>query len=643
MEHAKVVGGRDLIQHPHLPEPFPSDRQFWTCPHTGLRVPMRKQENLEYREKVLREAERDPVLQADLLAACRESGLFWINTFGWTYWQFEIDSATGGMRPAKIAHQPMITWECQERAWADFEYAFEHGEDLLVSKSRDMGASWECLFFDHHKWLFRSGCQIREMSRKEFYVDGPTSDSLFWKHDYINTWLPEWMRPPDVLERGSKNRTKLRIHNELNGSTIAGETTAKYAMSGGRCQILLLDEFSKVENGEEIRTATADVTPCRIVNSTPAGAGTAYSRWKNSGQIKVVPLMFWDHPEKGRGRFVIKDETTGKFSISSPWLEHEKMRRTEKEIAQECYAHDLETGDTFFDLGELDKHIVLFAREPISRHSIKLKGKIPDEDIPGILRRRAQQAYDRRPAKNNGLLDVWVELIDGRPDQSKTYMFGIDTSTGRGASESVVSIKCKQTGEKIAQWASRSTRPHEFARTIIALALWVGGAKPHSLPYLKWEKNGPGLDLGELLVKQFKYPHYYCSETQGTVAEKKTDKYGFHVSRDSKMLLLQAYERALKQGKFINHDRRSIEQAKYYIYYPGGGIGPAELQDAKQAEMLLHGDRVMADALTVDSKDVGEPKRGKPQAPGKSWGYRFEAWKRSHRKTSSWRKKFSFV
>jgi len=262
--------------------------------------------------------------------------------------------------------------------------------------------------------------------------------------------------------------------------------------------------------------------------------------------------------------------------------------------------------------------------------------------IPNILRRRDKSVVSARKVRE-GKLDVWVELIDNRPDQSKTYIFGIDTSKGQGASESVVSIKCKQTGEIIAKWKCRNTPPYEFARTIVALALWCGGANPQRLPFLKWENNGPGWDLGRLLVQDFKYPYYYCSETIGKVGNKKTDKYGFHVSRESKELLLRAYERALLQGKIINHDKQSLEQAKYYIYYPGGGVGPADLTDKKLADKLLHGDRVMADALSNEDKEVAKPKKAKVNAPYQSFGWRYNRWKKSNQRQKGWRKKFSFV
>ena len=634
--------GTGFVEAPKLPTPFPSGRRYWTCPKTGLVVPKWKEENIAWREKLLQEAEHDYVMQQDLLAACAASKLFWVNTFVWTYHQFETDAGTGKQILSKRPHQPMITWDIQDELFNWLDERFEEAEDGLIDKTRDMGASWCCLEFNHHLWLFRPKTEIREMSRVEDLVDGPLAGSLFWKHDYINAYLPEWMRPPKVLERGRSNRTKLRIHNELNGSTIGGGTTQKYAFRADRAAIMLLDEFAMVEDGSAVRTSTSSVAPCRIVNSTTVGAGTEYSRWKNSGQVKVFSLMFWEHPEKGKNRFVVQDESTKEYRISSPWRENLFSWMTPREIASEIDGVDLEAGAAFFGLGIIDKHMALYARECKEFYNITLKSGIADDKIPDILRRRDEKSYSIHRAKN-GKLEVWGELVNGKPDQSRTYICGIDTSKGQGASESVVSIKCKQTGKIIAKWKCRNTPPYEFARIIVGLALWIGGANPQRLPYLKWENNGPGWDLGRQLVKIFRYPYYFVSETVGKVTDTKTKKYGFHVSRESKELLLRAYERALMQGKIINHDKRGLEQAKYYIYYPGGGVGPADLSDKTAADKLLHGDIVMADALTVEDREVMKPKEGSTSAPYKSWGWRYEEWKKKKEQPKGWRKRFSFA
>lgn len=627
---------------PTLSSPFPSGRKIWRCPKTGLIVPMEVEKNLKYREIILRKAENDTAMQADLLAASKESLLWWVNTFCWTKWEWEFDPTLNQIVLAKQAHHPFVTFERQDEFFTWLQTRFETGKDGLVDKSRRMGASWACVIYLHWLWLFRPNTEIREISRSEWYVDAPISDSLFYKHDYINTWLPEWMRPPGVMMRGRANRTSMRIFNELNGSTIAGESTTKHALSAGRCAVILLDEFAKVDNGDAIRTATADVAPCRIVNSTVAGPGTAFSEWKHSGLIDVFSLMFWDHPTMGMGRFVLQDPVTKTFQISSIYAEHEKKRRSEKELAQELYAIDALAGDTFFSLKELNTHIALNARPPKTFYNIDLKRGVANDQIPQIIQRRDTRFYTiSKPGK--GKLEVWGELIDGRPDQGKTYIFGIDTSKGQGASESVVSIKCKQAGEIIAKWKCRFTTPAEFARVIVALSLWCGGSAPQRLPYLKWENNGPGWELGKLLVKDFRYPHYYRAKSVGTVIEKEGKKYGFQTSRESKELLLRAYEQALLQGRTINHDERGLEQAKKYIYYPNGGVGPAKLQDKKLAERLLHGDIVIADALTTEDREVAEPKKTRKQAKYGEWGYRFEQWKKKKARSKGWREKYNFA
>jgi hypothetical protein len=37
-----------------------------------------------------------------------------------------------------------------------------------------------------------------------------------------------------------------------------------------------------------------------------------------------------------------------------------------------------------------------------------------------------------------------------------------------------VSIKCKETGEKVGEWADAKFPPYEFAPIVAALAIWVG-------------------------------------------------------------------------------------------------------------------------------------------------------------------------
>lgn len=627
---------------PELKSPFPNISDYWEDPKTGISIPKQERVNIEWRKNLLKRAEHDIILQNDLLAASKESLLFWINTFVWTFHQFDVDPETGKRIDAINPHVPFISWEIQDGLFNKFEICIKVGEDILINKSRDMGASWSCIAFLHWIWLFMKDKQLLELSRTEPYVDqAGNMKALFQKHDYLNNWLPIWMRPPECLYN-EKNRTKMHLSNILTGSVIDGESTTQHAASGDRRFIALLDEFAKVDKGALMRSATRDAAYVRIINSTPFGPGTEYSRWKNSGQIKVFVLPFWEHPQKGKNRYVEETET-GKYEIRSPWFNEEEKVRSPKELAREVLMQDIESGDVFFTTHNIDKHIALFAKEPKTRWNIELKKGIAKDAIRDILRKKDESSTVCRRAKS-GKLRVWTNLILNRPDQSKSYIFGIDLSKGQGASNSVVSIKCKETGEKIAEWRDANTPPYDMVYIVIALALWCGGCRPRKLPFLKWESNGPGWDFGRIIVKEINYPYYYRHVKAGNVTDRKTQSYGFHMERQSKFELLSLYDRVLAHGNYINHSKDGLEEAKLYIHYKDGGIGPAYLVEESSSAKKTHGDIVIADALTLDDKELPRTKIQEDIIPHNSMGYRFKLAKSRRKKLrdKSWRKAFDF-
>jgi len=575
-------------------------------------IPKQEAENIEWREQVITDAENDKGYQNDLMAMCKDSLQLWINLFSWTYHQMDVED--GERVISQNADAPFISWEIQDDAFdrllkclsmLDPDDPSRKAEDILFDKSRDMGASWICINFIHWLWLFNEGSQLLELSRVEDYVDkAGNMKALFQRHDYINQWLPEWMLPPDC-QYGRRYRTKMHMKNTLNGNCIDGESTTKHATSGDRRLVGLLDEFSKVENGSEMRSATRDACLMRIINSTGAGPGTEYSKWKKSGKIKVFPLMWWDHPDKGKDRYVVQDPITKAWKIRSPWYDNEEKVRSPKEMAREVDAIDMEAGSMRLTTDNIDRHIALFGREPLSRWSISFKKGVADDSIKTLLKRKDVSRVESKRTKS-GELRLWVHLVNGRPDQTKDYIFGIDISKGQGASNSVVSIKCKQTGEKVAEWRDAETPPYEMAKIVVALALWVGGRK--KLPFLKWEMNGPGWDFGRVTVKTYQYPYYYRMRKPGDRQEKKLKKYGWHSSQTAKDILMDAYDRALAHSKYINHSIWALEEAKMYVYYDGGGCGPAELVEESASARKTHGDCVIADALTVDTRDAGSGK-----------------------------------
>ena len=599
---------------PKLSTPFPNQLKIWTDPITGFQVPKNIQENLEYRARILREADGDISFQSDLYTACRKSILFWANAFVFTFKLREVDDL-GHQRQAEGVHAPYVTWAIQDDHLQAIQKAIEEGYDLATDKSREMGASWDHILVFEHQFLFRPDSIFLEISRTEEYVDrSDNPKSLFWKHRYIRKWLPQWMLPPisDIT---------MHFSNLANGSKIDGESANSNAASGDRRRAVLLDEFAKVEQGTKMRWATSDVTACRLPNSTPAGPGTEYSKWVLGGQIKVFKMPWWEHPEKGKGRYVVQDEVTKAWKIRSPWYDAEGERRTPQEIAQEIDMDHIGSGRTVFNAQPIEQHKALFAKPATFTRGFDFLKGVAQDAMPGII---CRSQINQLQISKTGAWRFWLANTGGRPDQTKTYVMACDISKGQGASNSTCSVLCAETREKISEFADANIPPYDFARVVCAAAVWFGGARNGGHPLIIWEANGdPGYDFGRVLVKTFSYPNYYVDRAVGTASEKTGKRYGWHSSREKKAQLMGLLDRAYAKGGIINHSLEALNEALIYVHYEDGGCGPSDYVRESESVRAAHGDRVISDALVllgVEDSPLG--KFTEPLPPWRSMGYR---------------------
>lgn len=617
---------------PELDEAFPVIRDTWTCPVTGIAVPKRPEQNLLWRADMLKWAEEDREFQVDLATACSQSLLFFVNGFVFTRRVFE-PGQDGEIVQASNKHVPMVTWAIQDEHIRKIEEAIDQGKSLLTDKSRDMGATWDHIAVYTHRLLFREHESHLLLSRKEDAVDlldglpkgypyGAVADpgTLFGKVDYILSRLPEWMLP-------RLSRKKMHVVNLDNGTRLDGESANATAGSSDRRTSVFMDEMAKMLEGESIKRSTADVTACRLPCSTPNGAGTAYTKWRLSGQIDVFVLPWWEHPEKGAGRYVEQDDL-GRWRIRSPWYDREAEKRSPREMAIEIDMDHIGSGDTFFEGNVIEEHKMLFARPAPRRLGINWKKSVPDAEVPSKIAKRDLQAIQKT---GNGPLRLWASLIRGRLDQTKSYNLGIDISKGQGASNSVISIACNETREKVAEWADANTPPYELARIVTAMAVWVGGRD--RLPLIIWENNGdPGFDFGNQLVRTYQYPKIYFAKQVGTLSGKRGKRYGWRSSREGKAEALGMLRRAYAHGGYINHSKEALEEALTYVVFSDGGIGPATMQEESASARATHGDRVIADMLNVvafnDSPKMREDDR---KVPSRSIGYRLQQFKKRNK------------
>lgn len=229
---------------------------------------------------------------------------YWCQTYAYTF-----DPRTS---PAQTL---FILYEFQRVAARIIINAIRNGGNLLIEKSRDMGASWIMMAAVTWCWIFDDSFHALVGSRKEDLVDDRGPDSLLGKVDYILDRLPPWMLPGYVPQ---KHRRALRLENPRTGNLITGESANPGFGRGPRKNLVLFDEFAFTENDNLIWTGIQDTAPCRVVVSTPNGETNKFAQLRFSGQIPVLTFHWTEHPKK-----------------DTHWYEQEKLKRTPREIAQE--------------------------------------------------------------------------------------------------------------------------------------------------------------------------------------------------------------------------------------------------------------------------------------------------------------------
>lgn len=550
---------------------------------------------------------------------------------------------------------PFITWECQDEVIVEIVNRIRIGGDLLIDKSREMGATWIVLGCFFYEWLFTPSTTLLCISRKQEYVDKKDNpDCLFWKLDYLLKNLPSWARPP-VIDK--VHRTHMHLLNPFNGSVIDGESTNSDVGAGGRRQAVMCDEFARVEAPEAawIAETLSDTTPCRIFNSTPTSRGHPFGRIRFGGKVDVFDLPWYRHPYKRQGLYKTPDiniitildidyyrnlcpevfnrykanvpikyselekellitttKSEAKWKLRfiadgncgdikplngyrSPWYDYETIDRdrSDRDIACNINMDYIGSGDVVFSQRILRNMLETYVFEP------KISGEViyqmRGDRITNIV---FKQDYGKRRLK------WWGKLAGSRPEQNHNYIIGCDISLGTGASNSVASIFDCDLNMKVGSFVCPNTSPTNFAEMVYAIGKWVGGST--DMPFLIWEANGPGQTFDRRIFQLDYYFVYATREEKTNMRTRKKTK-GWYSNADNKLNLLSQYDAAMtacfnpqpSDMAFINPDKKALREAEDYIFYDGSrsGIGPSGSQEDEGSAKAAHGDRVIADAL----------------------------------------------
>lgn len=535
-------------------------------------------------------------IQAEQMELCKSSIYYWINMYAMT---FVVRKAGEDGRQLKQfeKHIPMVTWPVQDYALSVIIRCIEDGEDLIIDKSRDMGASWLLIYTIIWYWMFKSDSIIGINSRVEDDVDkSGDPKSLMWKLDYVIKRLPEWMHPAPLatlLLGAGQHRTHLSLVNPKNGSVVRGYASSGHASRGGRELFEVFDEMAAQGQATASWEAAGDATNCRIGNSTPIGPGTEFTKQRDMGlkfgAPNIVVLGYWNHPDKGIGRTWMEDVTgvitneKGTMFYETYWFRHQRppyRARSTQDIAQNILIDHMSSGANFFNRTILANHRDEYAREPDRLCEIQLvKVSKPEE------KDRFENRFMDVP---HGRWRIWCE-----PRKDTNYVQFADPSYGKGKANSASMIMDRTSMELGAEFADPNCPPDELSSEMMKAGMIYGGQIGQAL--CGWEVNGPG----ETMFRDFingNYTYVYYKRQIGAKGQPKSKIYGLRSTRSVKKYILGLLDRAFKAGQLRCYSGKMIEEAMEFTIYPDGDIGAASLQDELTGAREAHADRVISAA-----------------------------------------------
>ena len=560
-------------------------------------VPTDRRGNLLFRQWLLKRCRDKPEYRAAVREMCKRDLIFHVNA---TLWQFN---------PAEFGREdgPFICWDYQIEALCTLLWCILNRKDVVIEKSREMGASWLCLILAEWLWRHHRSKHALMISRNAEAVDDDSQDSLFWKLDYIHRHTPIWLLP-----RSMKRKWMFFGNDDLN-SSITGQASTGKAGVGGRGAIMFIDEFTKIREDVEVLNNTADTSQCRIFNATHEGPGTAFHGLTHPKPgmpaMKKIVMHWSQHPTKKPGLYrysphatapdkidrldpeyvypdgynFVRDGTPsgGPFpGLRSPWYDHEcsGRGRTRVGIAQNLDIDPAGSISLFFDPVMIRNLIDEYARPAYWEGDVHADA---DTGKPIALVR-----------KERGPLRLWTHLdASGKPPRLRCGA-GADLSTGNGATNSCMALVAR-TGELILEYTTPFLRPDEFAVKAFAICQLFTD-QDFVPPLIAWEQQGPGAHFGKRLM-ELGYRRVYYKRNEAEPDAPPSDVPGWYPGPDNMRAMLDDLNAALATRDLTCRSEEALMELLYFKH-TGRTVkhDGSELEDDPSGALANHGDRGVA-------------------------------------------------
>ena len=552
------------------------------------------EENLRYRLSLFKKCEEDHDFAQKVKAFCAQDIVFWVDNTCWTK----------DTRNKKTPILPFICYDFQVKALRKIKQNIQIGKDLLIEKSRDMGASWMIDYVYQHEFQFEIGADFRMGSRKEEFVDKLNDiNTLLEKIRFNLERQPLFLMPvkgfETVREFGDSTRY-MRLINKENQNSIVGESANPHFGSGGRSKSAAYDEMAKWEKGVDVQawTASADLTPCRIVISTPVGSANKFAMLAKGKEekIEVLTLHWTIHPLKNKGAYYLSEgqkisidltkdpEAAFKLWISmgrpskvirSPWYDAEDERRTEADLAQEVDIDYKKSGSMFFNA------------EALSRQKAwqYMERKTALSAIPYGFYITGRLVEVQNQIKFLEEKDGWLEIYE-LPKPGHQYTLAADSSEGleKGDNSSVVLID--KSSLNVQAVIDYKKAPEDFAKDAQLLAWYFNecDAAP--------ENNNHGHTTAYEIEKLSHVKLYYAKRKNSEGNLIPTGKRGFTTTGENRRPMLDHMAHVIEKNAIELRSEKLITQCETFVRNNDRGGEP-------EADGTFLDDLVIATAIAL--------------------------------------------
>lgn len=174
--------------------------------------------------------------------------------------------------------------------------------DMVISKSRDMGATWIMCVYSLHGFIFKRPFIVRMISRVEDLVDDVGNmDCMFEKFLSNLKRLPPFLKPNGWDPGVHRRRLKIVHPDPTIENAIIGSSTTKNAGRGGRSDLCIIDEAAFVRELKKVWESLAAGASHRVaLSSESVDEGDFFQRMQRPTDplraYRTIGLDYYLHP-----------------------------------------------------------------------------------------------------------------------------------------------------------------------------------------------------------------------------------------------------------------------------------------------------------------------------------------------------------